>query len=111
MDDHYHLICTLSLATAPATASADDFVAKEVEVTFQPGETGPKDVEIDLFDDALVESTESFNVRLVSTTNPDIQLGDPTSVNILDNDGKAIVLNILYDLHKRLIKGIKPAMY
>ena len=59
-------------------------------MTFQPGETGPKEVEIDLFDDSLVEATESFNVRLVSTTNPAIQLGDPSSVNILDNDGKAI---------------------
>ena len=70
-------------------------------MTFQPGETGPKEVEIDLFDDSLVEATESFNVRLVSTTNPAIQLGDPSSVNILDNDGKAIILLKTQNVHTK----------
>jgi hypothetical protein len=45
---------------------------------------------IPIIDDHLVEPTEKFKVNLVSSSEPSVKLGEPTSVNILlkDNDGK-----------------------
>lgn len=54
-------------------------------MTFQPGET-QKTIAIDLVDDRRVEATESFILSLVSDS-PAI-LGKPSSVNIIDDDGK-----------------------
>jgi hypothetical protein len=54
-------------------------------VTFQPGETR-KQIEIEVVDDLKVEPTESFVLSLASSS-PAI-LGEPSSVNIIDNDGK-----------------------
>ena len=76
------------LATSPATASGEDFVSRTVDVTFQPGETGPKEVEFEIVDDPLIENTESFEVSVVSSSVPAITSGAPATVNILDNDGK-----------------------
>ncbi|CAB4044736.1 aggregation factor core MAFp3, isoform C, partial, partial [Paramuricea clavata] len=81
---------TVRLSTSPTTASEEDFKSREVDVTFQAGETGPKVVEIDLVDDLLVEAMESFNVSLVSTSNPAVSLENPATVNILDNDEAVI---------------------
>lgn len=55
-------------------------------MTFAPGETGPKQVEIEIIDDPDVESTEGFKVRLESLV-PAVKSGDDAVVNILDNDG------------------------
>lgn len=84
-----YIVCTFSLTTNSGSATDDDFVAKSVDVTFQPKETGPKYIDIDLIDDLLVEQTESFNVSLSLSSDKPIQLGDPATVNILDNDGKS----------------------
>ena len=54
-------------------------------VTFQPGESGPKFVDIDLVDDRNVEPTETFTVSLSSKSRA--VLGKPSDVNIQDDDG------------------------
>jgi hypothetical protein len=54
-------------------------------VTFQPGETR-KQIEIEVVDDLNVEPTESFVLSLASSSFA--ILGEPSSVNIIDNDGK-----------------------
>ena len=78
------------MATNPSSASAQDFVEKKVDVTFEAGETGPKFVEFDIVDDKIVENTESFEVSLVSSSLSAVKLGEPATVNILDNDGRSI---------------------
>ena len=80
------IIFCFSLATSPGSAEDEDFVGKKVDVKFEPGETGPKQVEIDIVDDDKVEKTESFEVSMTSSV-PAVKLGDPAIVNILDNDG------------------------
>ncbi|CAB4038687.1 cellobiohydrolase A (1,4-beta-cellobiosidase A), partial [Paramuricea clavata] len=75
------------LETSPASASDKDFVSRTVNVTFNPGETGPKEVEFEIIDDPLVENTESFSVSVVSTSVSGVISGEPATVNILDNDG------------------------
>ena len=75
------------MATSPGTASGEDFKEKTVDVVFEAGETGPKVVEFEIVDDSLVENTESFTVTLDSTASA-VKLGEPSTVNILDNDGK-----------------------
>lgn len=74
------------MSTAPNTAAADDFASKSVDVTFAPGETGPKQVEIEIVDDELVEVTENFKVSMTSS-NPAVKTGEASEVKILDNDG------------------------
>lgn len=63
-----------------------DFTGVSRTITFQPGESGPISVEIDVEDDAQIESTEAFQVAL-SDPSYAVRVGQPTSVNILDNDG------------------------
>ena len=54
-------------------------------MTFQLGET-QKQIEIELVDDQRVEDTESFILSLASSS--PVILGEPSSVNIIDDDGK-----------------------
>ena len=56
------------------------------EITFQPGETGPKFVEIELIDDDDDEPTENFTVSLSSNSRVNLQR-KPSVVKILDDDG------------------------
>ena len=70
------------------TASEEDFDSAVKDVTFQPGETGPKFVEIGLVDDGDDEPTEKFTVSLSSNSNA--VLGGPSSVNIQDDDGNCV---------------------
>ncbi len=77
-----------SLATKAGTASEEDFIGRTVDVTFEAGETGPKRVEFGIVDDSLVENTESFTVSMVSSSLSAVKPGEPSTVNILDNDGK-----------------------
>ena len=67
------------------TASKIDYSSSVKEVTFQPGETGPKFVDIDLVDDSVDEPTEEFTVMLSSDSR--VILGRPSTVNIEDDDG------------------------
>ena len=79
----------VSVSTSPGTASEDgNYKPKTQEVTFIPGDTGPKSVTVDVVDDDIVEPKEGFNVKL-SSTSPGVTLGEPAKVNILDNDGKS----------------------
>ena len=71
------------------TAGNDNFAGKSQSITFQPGETGPMLVEIDLVD--VPEPTEVFTVSL-STSAAAVTLGQPATVNIIDNDGKFLFL-------------------
>ena len=75
------------MSAAPLTAGAQDFVPKEFDVTFAPGETGPKSIEIGVLDDDSLENAEEFQVSLISSSVPAVKLGQPSSVNIVDNDG------------------------
>ena len=81
---------TFRLTTESLTAGDEDYVPRTVNITFQPGETGPKSMTVQIIDDHLVEPTEEFKVNLVSSSVPGVRLGEPTSVNIhlQDNDGK-----------------------
>ncbi|CAB4027156.1 Alkaline phosphatase, partial [Paramuricea clavata] len=83
---------TVTLTTEPLTAGDKDYVPRTVNITFQPGETGPKSMTIQIIDDHLVEPTEEFKVNLVSSSVPGVRLGEPTSVNIhlQDNDDAII---------------------
>ena len=76
-----------SVTTHPSTAGLDDFVAvRKKNITFQPGERGPKSIEIELVDDFVDEPTEAFTISLTSSA--PMTLGEPAVVNIIDNDGK-----------------------
>ena len=77
-----------SFQTTQGTAGEDDFVSKTMDVTFEPGEQETKYIEIEITDDDLLEPTESFGVSLVSSSVEAVKLGKPSSVNIVDNDGK-----------------------
>ena len=69
----------------PGSAGANDYDRAVKEVTFQPGETGPKFVDIVLIDDSVDEPTEKFTVFLSSDSRA--ILGRPSTVNIEDDDG------------------------
>lgn len=73
-------------------ATKKDFVGDALIVTFNPGETGPKYVQIVVIDDDDDEPDERFTVSLSSIS--DVVLGKPSSVNILDNDGNSYLYNI-----------------
>ena len=74
-----------SVTTSPKTAGDDDFEPTTVDVTFQPGETGPKSIPINIVDDDVVEPTEEFTVTL-SSSSPGVTVGEPATVFIKDND-------------------------
>ena len=55
------------------------------EVTFQPGETGPKIIEYDLVEDAFTVPIQSFPVSLsLGSNTPGVKLGKPSAVKIRD---------------------------
>lgn len=74
------------MTTFTSTAGNNDFVGVTDSITFQPGESGPKSVKIELIDDLILEPTEVFTVSL--TSSPLVTLGHPATVKIIDNDGK-----------------------
>lgn len=74
------------MTTQQSTAGKDDFIAVRKSIPFQPGEKGPKSIEIELIDDLLDEPTEVFTISFSSSSV--VTLGPPASVNIIDNDGK-----------------------
>ncbi|CAB3991627.1 Matrilin-3, partial, partial [Paramuricea clavata] len=80
---------TINLNTLPGTAGEADFTGISRSVTFQSGQSGPISVEIDIEDDTLIEPTEAFQVALKDPSYP-IQIGQPATVNILDNDEAVI---------------------
>lgn len=72
---------------SPKTAGVGDYVGEPKEIIFQPGETGPKLVDIDLVDDNILEDEEYFTAYLTSPASG-VKVGAPASVRILDNEGK-----------------------
>ena len=76
------------------TASTDDFVGIDKEITFQPGEIGPKVVQINLVNDRHDEPTEKFTVSLAS--NSRVILGNSSKVKILDDDGELVKIFVIY---------------
>ena len=56
-----------------------------MKVTFEPGETGPKSIAINIIDDDVVESKEEFTVTM-SSSSPRVTVGEPATVIIKDND-------------------------
>ena len=84
---------TFSVSSRPDTAGSDDFVPKTVDIVFQPGETGPKQVVFDVIDDKLNEPNEEFIV-FMSSSSPGVTVGGPAVVVIQDNDGK--MCNVVY---------------
>jgi hypothetical protein len=79
-----------SFNTQFGTAGASDFTEKSQRITFQPGQSGPIAVEIEIEDDTQIESTEAFQVT-ISDPSYTVGMGGPATVNILDNDGKALM--------------------
>jgi hypothetical protein len=79
------------------TADKNDFDSTVEDVTFQPGETGPKLVEIRLVDDSVDESREKFTVFLSS--NSSAIMGGPSSVNIEDDDGYYFLMTLVLQLY------------
>lgn len=61
-----------------------------MNVTFLPGEKGPKTVPFDIIDDSLVESKEFYYVNFVSSSSPAVKFSQPTVINIEDNDGMLV---------------------
>ena len=75
-----------SITPRVGSAGSEDFDEIVKDVTFQPGESGPKFVYIGLLDDRNVEPNETFTVSL-SSKSPRAVLGQPSDVNIEDDDG------------------------
>lgn len=84
-----------SVTPNSGTATTDDFDGTVQEVTFQPGETGPKFVEIELVDDNDDEPTENFTVSLSSNFPVNLQR-KPSTVKIQDDDGTDFVISLYY---------------
>ena len=81
------IVYRFSFTTTEGTAGKDDFVSKTVNATFEALGQETKWIEIDITDDDLLERTESFGVSLVSSSVKAVKLGEPSTVNVLDNDG------------------------
>jgi len=52
-----------SATTASAPGGGKDFEPAQGTVTFPPGETGPKDIEVTVYGDTLVEPNETFKLK------------------------------------------------
>jgi len=77
-----------ALTITPDTAQFDqDYTTRLASLTFRPGET-EKTIALPIIDDAIVEPTERFNLRL-SILDSETQLAEPqvAQVRITDNDG------------------------
>ena len=77
----------LRFVTKTGTAGSSDFVSKTVDVLFEPG-AKQKTVKVDLINDKLLEPSEIFEVSLESSSVDAVKLGKPSSVRIIDDDGK-----------------------
>ena len=94
-DVFYQFLCLIlmyaisSLVTNSGTAIAGaDFTSHSTQLTFSPGNAGPKLVQIPLIDNNRVEGDEQFSV-LLSTTDSDVNIvNSPATVTIIDDDGR-----------------------
>ena len=58
-----------------------------VLVFFPETQTQQQCISISIIDDSTLEDTETFNILLNTTLNERVNLGSPSLVSILDNDG------------------------
>ena len=84
-----------SVTATPNTAGNDDFSPKTIDVTFQPGEKGPKSIPIDIIDDNVVEPLEEFTVSM-SSSSPGVTVGGPATVLARGGIFSRTVGNIVY---------------
>ena len=59
------------------------------EIAFNPGDSPTKQLQLDIIEDSVVESTEQFSV-ILSTVDANVAIGthEDTTVFIVDNDRK-----------------------
>ena len=82
---------TVTYNTSNGTALAgSDYVSASKQVVFAPGAISAN-ISVSITDDNLVESNESFSVKLSNPENADLGVLNTASVTIVDNDGSAIV--------------------
>jgi archaellum component FlaG (FlaF/FlaG flagellin family) len=76
---------TFEIITDTATPGAD-YSATPYTLVWNAGQTGTRNLTVDIFDDSLVEGNESFRVRLINATGA--LLGEPSEalVTIVDNE-------------------------
>ena len=102
----YFLYCVnFRLQTSPFTAGSGDYSDKPIEITFQPGETGPKSIDIDIIDDNILEDTERFTAFLRPST-PGVKAGQPATVEILDNEGDSKLFCLFSWLARNPVAGL-----
>jgi hypothetical protein len=78
---------SVNYATADGTALAgSDYTATNGTLNWADGNAAPKTIQIQILDDAVIESQESFGVQLSGVTGATIADGTATVV-IFDNDG------------------------
>ena len=86
-----NLVFFIRVTASPKTAGNEDFSPKTFDITFQPGEKGPKSIAINIMDDDIVETTEEFTVSL-SSSSPGVTLGEPATVVIRDKPGERFTM-------------------
>ena len=69
-----------------------DFISSPITVTFQRYITSVS-VRVRIIDDSTVESTETFTAVLI-TSEPNVQIHGSCTINIRDNDGILLVLQL-----------------
>ena len=91
---HALLLLSVHIEGTPGPPQVGDFSLTRTEVTFDLGANDGNriSVPIDVFDDPIIEGTESFTVSITMvdpsagvTVDPNANTG---TVNILDDDGK-----------------------
>ena len=72
-----------------------DFIFNRSNISFPPNSTEESCLEIIVINDTLTEGTESFSLQITVLSPPDIATpGNPSTVNILDNDSKYLIVCI-----------------
>jgi uncharacterized repeat protein (TIGR01451 family)/uncharacterized delta-60 repeat protein len=88
---------TVQVATSDGTATSGDYVGVTNTLSWNSGETGPKNIYIPIINDGIVESNETINVTLlnatVAGTNSPGALGTVTNatLTIVDDDFRGTV--------------------
>jgi len=82
-------VVTVTYTTVDGTALAgSDYVADSGALTFQPGEL-TQTIDIQLIDDDVIESTETFTVELSSPVNADVGIQSTGTGTIIDDEPSA----------------------
>ena len=68
-----------------------DYVSNMSTLMFEPRRAGSQSLVINVMDDILLESTETFFIILRNVSEGTVVIGtDTATINILDNDGKLL---------------------